>query len=202
MRSEQFGATLALVATILSSCATPDSGASRSSSLRVDERSAMVRSPQMTVAPPAGFRVTGPHQFSKREDNGYRFEVSLVSYVNPQEVVSVAAEHLVEDVPLNYEDLSQAQWPNAAFLARASGCSSMTSSAADAMPAESGMSWVLQAGFDPNGSFAYETALLVATDRRHEASIELITRVASCNDPAGIEAALKSLRNRVNVANR
>ncbi|MCX7057740.1 MAG: hypothetical protein NTZ79_11260 [Proteobacteria bacterium] len=197
-----FGTTLALVATILSGCASSDTGASRSSGLRVNERSVLVRLPQMTVTPPAGFRVTGPHHFSKQEDNGYHFEVSLVSYVSPQKVVSVVAEHLVEDVPLNYEDLPQAQWPNAAFLARASGCASMTSSAAAAMPAESGMSWILQAGFDPNGSFAYETALLVAPDRRHEASIELIARVASCNDPAGIEAALKSLRNRIKVANR
>ena len=202
MRNGPVRTPLALVATlaILSACASPDPGGRRSSGLRVGERSVRVRSLQMTVAPPASFRVTGPHEFSKREDNGYHFDVSLVSYVSLREVVSVVAEHLVEDAPLNYADLPKAQWPSAAFRARASGCASMTPAAAAAMPAESGMSWILQAGFDPNGSFAYEAALLVAPDRRHEASIELITQVASCGDPAGIAAALNLLRNRIKVS--
>ena len=111
----------------------------------------------------------------------------------------MVAEHLQESSSLNYENLSPAKWPNPAYLARASGCAEMTATMAAAMPAESGMSWILQAGFNPNGSYAYEAALLIAPDHRHEASIELIAQVASCGDAVGIEAALSSLRSRVKV---
>ncbi|OYU70818.1 MAG: hypothetical protein CFE28_12930 [Alphaproteobacteria bacterium PA2] len=171
----------------------------RASGLRVSGGVVTVRSPAMRVAAPAGFRSTGPHSFTKSEDNGYHFDVSLVSYVTPGQVISVVAERLVEDVPLNYDDLAPASWPGPSFLARASGCVSMTSAAAAAMPAESGMAEILKAGFNPNGSFAFETALLLAPDRRHEASIELISRVPSCDDAGNVQAVLADLKGRIRV---
>ena len=165
-------------------------------------RSVQVRSPQLTVKAPRGFRRSGPHGFVKKEDNGYNFDVSLVSFVSRREVVSVAAEHLREAGSLNYDSLPQAKWPDPGFLARASGCAKLTLPIATAMPAESGMHWILEAGFDPNGSYAYEAALLVAPDHRHEATIEMITEVKSCDDPIAVEAARASLRNRIRVSQR
>ena len=152
---------------------------------------------RVSVGP--GFRLSGPHHFSKTEDNGYHFEVSLVSYVAPDAVVSVAAERLLEESALNYDDLKRGRWPDPSFLLRASGCATMTPEQAARMPAESGMQWILATGFVPNGSFAFEAALLVADDRRHEASIELITAVSSCDDAKAIDAALDALRERVTV---
>jgi hypothetical protein len=152
---------------------------------------------QVSVGP--GFRLSGPHHFTKSEDNGYHFEVSLLSYVAPDAVVSVAAERLLEDSALNYDDLQRGRWPDASFLLRASGCATLTPEQAAGMPAESGMQWILATGFVPNGSFAFEAALLVADDRRHEASIELIAPVSSCDDSKAIDAALDTLRGRVTV---
>lgn len=152
---------------------------------------------QVSMGP--GFRLTGPHHFTKTEDNRYHFEVSLLSYVAPDAVVSVAAEHLVEDSALNYDELKPARWPDAGFLQRASGCATMTPERAAAMPAESGMQWILATGFVPNGSFAFEAALLVADNRRDEASIELIAAVPSCDDAKAVGTALDRLRERVTV---
>jgi hypothetical protein len=154
---------------------------------------------RLQVSVGSGFQVSGPHHFTKTEDSGYHFEVSLLSYVAPEAVVSVAAERLLEDSALNYDDLKRARWPDARFLLRALGCATLTPERAAGMPAESGMPWILAAGFVPNGSFAFEAALLVAEDRRHEASIELIAPVASCDDAKAIEASLAALRERVTV---
>ena len=152
---------------------------------------------RVSVGP--GFRLSGPHHFTKTEDNGYHFEVSLLSYVAPDAVVSVAAERLLEDSALNYDDLKRGRWPDPSFLLRASGCATMTPEQAAGMPAESGMQWILATGFVPDGSFAFEAALLVADDRRHEASIELIAAVSSCDDSKAIDVALDALRERVTV---
>ncbi len=153
----------------------------------------------LTVVVAKGPRLTGPHDFTKVEENGYHFEVSLVSIVARDSVISVAGEGLVEAGALSYDDLPAARWPDPGFLRRASGCAAMTSAQAAAMPAESGMTWIRQAGFVPDGAFAYEASLLLAPDRRHEATIELIARVKSCDDTAAVEAALKALRARVRV---
>lgn len=201
MHVAEIGTPLALVVSvaILSGCATAGAGTMSPPTILASGRSAQVSSPQLTVVAPPGFRLSGPHDFAKREDNGYHFDVSLVSFVSAHEVVSVAAERLQESGSLNYDSLAHAKWPNPTYLARASGCAKMTSSVATAMPAESGMAWILEAGFNPNGSYAYEAALLIAPDHRHEASIELIAEVASCGDTVGIEAALNSLRGHVTV---
>jgi len=188
-----------LAALILFSGLPAAAADARASGLHVAGTVVTVRAPHMRVAIPAGFRVTGPHSFTKKEDNGYHFAVSLVSYVTPGQVISVVAERLVEDVPLNYDDLAPASWPGPSFLARASGCVSMSSTAAAAMPAESGMAEILKAGFNPNGSFAFETALLLAPDRRREASIELISRVPSCDDAGSVQAVLADLKGRIKV---
>ena len=156
-------------------------------------------STRMKVSLASGFRLIGPHNFTKQEENGYHFEVSLASYVSRNAVISVAAERLVEAKALNYDELSPASWPDSGFLSRSKGCAAITPEQAAAMPVESGMQWIVDAGFEPSGSFAFEAALLVAPDRRHEASIELIAPVASCTDAIGIEAALQALRARVTV---
>lgn len=156
----------------------------------------------MTVSLPAGFRRTGPHNFNKQEDNGYHFEVSLVSYVTPRAVVSVVAERLVERTALNYDELAAARWPDAGFLARAKGCATLTAAQAAQMPEASGMRWIVAAGFNPQGTYAFEGDLLVTPDRRHEASIELIAQVPSCEDSAAIVTALDGLRAQVRVKRR
>ncbi|MBP6013402.1 MAG: hypothetical protein KBA31_14350 [Alphaproteobacteria bacterium] len=166
--------------------------------LVVRDQTVHVQNPsQLTVEVGRGFRVTEPHNFTKQEDNGYHFEVSLVSFVAPHEVVSVAAERLVEDKALNYDELSAASWPDAGFLSRAKGCATLTVEQAAKMPEASGMRWIVEAGFIPNGAFAFEAALLVAPDRRHEASIELIAPVGACTDAHAIDAALDALRARI-----
>jgi len=146
--------------------------------------------------------MTGPHSFSKTEDNGFHFDVTLESYVSADSVVSVVAERLVESSRLNYDDLQPATWPDAGFLTRAVGCAALTPDQAKAFPAESGMNWILEAGFDANGFFAFEASLLVAPDGRHEATVELIVPVSSCDDPAGIESALAALRKRISFTRK
>ena len=157
---------------------------------------------QMAVSLPPRFRRTAPHNFTKQEENGYHFEVSLISYVAPREVVSVVAERLVEDVALNYDSLPPARWPDSGFLARAKGCATLTAAQAAQMPEASGMRWIVAAGFVPDGTYAFEGDLLLAPDLRHEASIELIAQVASCSDPRGVDAALNALRAKVLVKRR
>jgi hypothetical protein len=168
--------------------------------LRIQGRTTIVQNTtdlKVTVDP--GFRMTGPHSFAKVEDNGFHFEVSLESYVSADAVVSIVSEHLVESSKLNYDDLAKAKWPDAGFLLRASGCKQMTADEARTFPPESGMSWILDAGFEASGTFAFEASLLLAPDKRHEATIELIVPVSSCDDAAGIESALASLRKRIAV---
>ncbi len=187
---------------LLAPCALASDEPLKFQHLIVQDQTVQVRnSTKLTVSIAPGFRLTGPHDFTKQEDNGYHFEVSLVSYVAPREVVSVAAERLVEDKALNYADLPAARWPDPAFLSRAKGCATLTADQAAKMPEASGMRWIVEAGFVPNGAFAFEAALLLAPDLRHEASIELIAPVASCADARAVGAALDALRARV-VVNR
>ena len=170
------------------------------SHLQVHGRSIVAREVSaLTVVASPGLRLTGPHDFTKTEDNGYRFEVSLVSLVAADAVISVAAERLIEAGVLNYDNLPAARWPNPSFRVRASGCATLTPAQAAAMPAQTGMRWILAAGFKPAGSFAFEAAILTSRDRRHEATIELIAPVRSCGDPDGIAAALEALRARIKV---
>ena len=67
------------------------------------------------------------------------------------------------------------------------------------MPAQSGMRWILAAGFKPQGAFAFQAVIVVSADRRHEATIELIAPVRSCADPDAIAVALDALRTRIKV---
>ena len=110
-----------------------------------------------------------------------------------------AQTRLVEAEALNYDELPAATWPDAGFRLRASACTTLTPAQAAAMPAESGMAWIRAAGFVPDGSFVYEASLLLAPDRRHEATIELIAPVKSCDDPAAVKAALATLRAHLKV---
>jgi hypothetical protein len=168
--------------------------------LAVKGRSVEVRNAShLLVTAPPGLRRTGPHDFTKQEDNGYHFEVTLISYVGRSQVVSVVAERLVEQAALDYSELPPARWPDPGFLSRARGCIALTPRLAAEMPEASGMRWILAAGFVPQGSFAYEGALLVAPDKRHEASVELIAKVPSCTDQGAIDAALGTLRRQVKV---
>lgn len=153
----------------------------------------------LTVTLNPRFRPTAVHNFTKQEDNGYHFEVSLVSFVAPREAVSVVAERLVEKSALNYTHLTAARWPDAEFLSRAKGCAVLTPEQAAQMPEASGMSWLIEAGFVPSGAFAFEGDLLVAPDRRHEVSIELVAAVDSCADSKAIDAALDALRSQIAV---
>jgi hypothetical protein len=169
--------------------------------LRIDGRTTIARNASgLKVSVEPGYRMTGPHSFAKQEDNGFHFEASLESYVSADAVVSVVAERLVESGELNYDDLPAATWPDAGFLLRASGCKQLTPEEARRFPADSGMSWILDAGFEANGTFAFEASLLVAPDKIHEATIELIAPVRSCDDAAGITSALASLRKRITVS--
>lgn len=161
----------------------------------------VLNSTQLAVTPGPGFTRTGPHDFLKVEEDKYHFEVSLVSFVEPSAAVSVTAERLVETSALNYDELPPAKWPDSGFLQRASGCATLTPQQAAAMPAQSGMKWLVEAGFVPDGSFAFEASLLLAPDKHHEATIELIARVNSCADTADVEATLSALRARI-VATR
>lgn len=168
--------------------------------LQVRGRTVIVRDAnQLSVTYAIGLRRTGPHNFIKVEDSRYHFEVSLVSLVARDTVVSIAAERLVEAEALNYDELPAATWPDAGFRLRASACTTLTPAQAAAMPAESGMAWIRAAGFVPDGSFVYEASLLLAPDRRHEATIELIAPVKSCDDPAAVKAALATLRAHLKV---
>jgi hypothetical protein len=169
--------------------------------LRIDGSTTFVRNDSgLKVSVEPGFEMTGPHSFSKQEDNGFHFEVSLESYVSANALVSVVAERLVESDQLNYEELPAAKWPDSGFLLRASGCKLLTPEEARTFSAESGMSWILDAGFEADGSYAFEASLLVASDKIHEATIELIAPVKTCDDAVGIESALASLRKRVSVS--
>lgn len=168
--------------------------------LKVEGRTTTVQNATgLSVSVGPEFRMTGPHSFSKAEENGFHFDVTLESYVSANSVVSVVAERLVESSRLNYDDLLPATWPDAGFLTRAAGCAALTTDQAKAFPADSGMRWILEAGFDANGTFAFEAALLLAPDGRHEATVELIVPVSSCDDPAGIESAMIALRKRISV---
>ena len=192
-----------IVATLVAcgfSCASAESGP-LPALLKIAGRTTIVQNTthlQVSVTP--GFQMTGPHSFRK-EDNGFHFEATLQSYVSADSVISVVAERLVESSKLNYDDLPKATWPDAGFLTRASGCTQMTPDQAKAFPAESGMSWILDAGFEANGTFAFEASLLMASDGRHEATIELIVPVSSCDDAAAIASALASLRKQITVKN-
>lgn len=199
-RLRRHGLALA-VAAIAPGLAAPASAAQPAREhLQVHGRTILAREvTALSVTAGPGLRLTGPHTFIKTEDNGYRFEVSLASMVSPDAVISVAAERLIEAGALNYDDLAAARWPDAGFRVRASGCAVLTPAQAAAMPPQSGMGWILAAGFRPQGAFAFEAAILVAPDRRHEATIELIAPVKSCADPKAITTALDALRARIKV---
>jgi hypothetical protein len=169
--------------------------------LRIDGRTTIVRNASgFKVSVEPGFRMTGPHSFAKQEENGFHFDVSLESYVSADAVISVVAERLVESGKLSYDDLPAATWPDSGFLLRASGCKPLTPEEASKFPEESGMSWILDAGFEANGTFAFEASLFLASDKIHEATIELIVPVRSCDDAVGIASALESLRKRITAS--
>lgn len=193
-----------LVVTIFASVgctSVPHDGATKFSHLRVHGQTVQVlNASQLNVTTDPSFHITGPHSFAKTEDTGYQFEVSLASFVAPHSVVTVTAERLIGTTKaLNYTELPAASWPERDFLTRASGCAAITPEQAAAMSTQSGMQWILSEGFIAQGEFAFEASLLVAPDGQHEATIELIAPVASCEDAAAIRTALSELRARVLV---
>lgn len=168
--------------------------------LEVDEHAvATTNETALVIRGPDRFRVTGPHDFIKTVGD-LTFEVSLASFVAPDVVVSVPAERLItEDERLDYSRLPKAAWPDETFRTLTSTCTTMTREQAEQLPEQTGVQWVLDAGFDPEGSFAVESTIKASADGRDEVSVEIIARVLDCEDSSEVEAEITRVRSLFEV---
>lgn len=154
----------------------------------------------LRVRGPAELTLIGPYNYIKTTDAGVDFKVSLASFVGPGTVVSIPAERLAEpDGSLDYSKLPRASWPTDAFGILASTCMSMTHEQAEQLPESTGVHWVLKAGFQPEGEFAVHSVIRASEDGDDEISIEIITRVNSCEDAAAVGNAIDRIRRSLTI---
>ena len=95
------GVALTLAAMVAGLAAPASAASPAREHLQVHGRRIVVRDvTALTLTASPGLRLTGPHSFTKPEDNGYRFEVSLASLVAPvrscadPDAIAVALEAL------------------------------------------------------------------------------------------------------------
>lgn len=188
-----------VIVLLLSSAAAAD----QSGLLRIDGRTVTVTNKTpVEVTGPAEFQVVGPLQFEKDEENGWVFDVSVVSFAASDAVLSVTAERLRSpaDARLDYSDLPASDWPAGGFHELSHTCMGMTRKKAEALPENSGIHEILAAGFVPEGDFAVASAITSSKDGRDEVSIETISRVESCEDKAAVDRAIETMRGLLRVA--
>jgi hypothetical protein len=128
--------------------------------------------------------------------DGHPFEVSMAALLGREQAVMVHAERVADSSGRsNYDSLPPAGWPDDRFRLRRQ-CAAIDR---EAVESEHDLAFLARQGWPPEGNLALEQYFAATPDHNQEVVISLIARVADCADAEANAAALRRLRDRVQV---